>query len=82
LSEENQSILDLTTFDLPLTVSEIEDTTDYNTILNDINDIDQILDEVNKYKLSQEMDNNISEDNFDDNIQENLSNNYELNNGE
>lgn len=57
LSEENQNILDMSSFNLPLTIPEIIDTTDYNYIINSNNEAEQLIDDANNWKRLEDLNN-------------------------
>lgn len=57
LSEENKNILSLASMGISFSIPEILDTTDYNEIINSNSNIEELIQEANKYRELQESNN-------------------------
>lgn len=60
LNEENQAILNLASAGLTFSIPEIVDSTNYDDIINSNNNIDQLIEEANNHKLSQNLNNELA----------------------
>lgn len=71
LSEENKNILNLASMGISFSIPEISDTTDYDEIINSNNNIEELIQEANKYRELQKLNNEtFNEENGIENFEE------------